>query len=833
MIVSRPQHDSAPDHSFRPAAQPALALFQCTPLALACACVAGGVLLHAQPARLPTAQLPTAQLPTAAVSTAALPEESPSERYVVLRRGDDEAQQRFLAELGELRRARATIALPQRVAARAHELALQQQSLATWIGARGGRVLESFWLLDALAFEAPAGFPLDELRARSDVASVQAPQWHAPTLVQALNATHHQGYATHALQFQGAPITGGGETLAIIDTGLDLDMNGTGRPHAAFYPNGDSTNLTGGGIAGSRVLAATKHNSQFSSVTTNDDTYGHGTRMGAIAAGAKYNALPSVGSGAAPATWIRSYKIGSDTPPMYYGLADGVAMMGAFQAAVAAPDVYVANMSYGGVNDPTYYMNPTMDAAVAAGVTVTLSAGNNGANLGNAHPTYNPIVVGGSEEFMKAPATSTYLTAVGPLADGRRYPTMLAQGVALTTALKDNEASTIDSNGSSGAAALVAGSAILMHQVAPQRTPVEIKAVLLNTTATAGGNQNATGWGYLLIKPAVESLLAGEVVREPIQQGMVRKYHVALSGSQRITLVWERIGTSMSYSASQGLIANLDLRVVDPASGATLLSSASTVDNVEQLDLSVLPSGNYEVHVVCVSGPINNQQTPFALAGVSTFSFDDGLGCPGGAPILQSTTPASAPAISLAPTIVTLHGCNLTGTTQVRVNGIATPFTLQSPKDLAVTLPDLVLPGPAQIEVVHPAGNASLSLPLTAPAPLLKFGTPAGTVVFPVDVLKPATIAGPPGYMSFVALSGANSPSQLPGIIDLAIGNGFNELYVLTAKLIPAAGSYQQSYVFHAGLPFGTAVYWQAAMIDAATLAFPLVATNVVNGIVL
>ena len=65
-------------------------------------------------------------------------------------------------------------------------------------------------------------------------------------------ATDSRNHAVDTLQSQG--IRGAGVAVAIIDSGIDSNMAGTGRPHRAFFVNGDVTNRTGGGIGGSRIL---------------------------------------------------------------------------------------------------------------------------------------------------------------------------------------------------------------------------------------------------------------------------------------------------------------------------------------------------------------------------------------------------------------------------------------------------------------------------------------------------------------------------------------------------------------------------------------------------
>ncbi|QDU67916.1 hypothetical protein [Engelhardtia mirabilis] len=125
----------------------------------------------------------------------------------------------------------------------------------------------------------------------------------APNLAQATQV--HGLKAAHALQLGGLPLEGSDVTIGIVNSGLDIDIAGSGRPHAAFYPDGDpQTASPAGGIAGSRVLSAAWFPYQTGpdcpGVTYADDETGHGTRMGSIAAGAQWNVLPDIADGTAP-----------------------------------------------------------------------------------------------------------------------------------------------------------------------------------------------------------------------------------------------------------------------------------------------------------------------------------------------------------------------------------------------------------------------------------------------------------------------------------------------------------------------------------------------------
>jgi subtilisin family serine protease len=182
-------------------------------------------------------------------------------------------------------------------------------------------------------------------------------------------------------------------------------------------------------------------------------------------------------------------------------------------------------------------------------VFVTLSAGNTGADLSFAHGAYNALVVGASFVTSKQPYVfpGFVTSAVGPLSSGRTYPHVLAVGEALTCAALDNEAGSIDSYGTSGAAALVAGTAALVRQVAPDLTALEVKALLLNTSeAVALGNPNAAGYGYLRSDRAAQAALDGEVVQGVVATGQVKSHPLALAAGEQVA------GATRSEASSTG-----------------------------------------------------------------------------------------------------------------------------------------------------------------------------------------------------------------------------------------------------------------------------------------
>jgi hypothetical protein len=550
-----------------------------------------------------------------------------------------------------------------------------------------------------------------------------------------------------------------------------------------------------------------------------EDAHGHGTRVASIAAGAKWALLPDVANGPAGDASIRSFRIDSALQP---GLASTFSMAAAFGQAVAHPDVRVANMSYDGTPQLDQEPNTAIDAASMAGVLVTLSAGNFGPSLTFAHGCYNALVVGAADVDQKKPYAEPgfQTSAIGPLADGRRYPHLLGVGEAVTCAKLDDEASSIDSYGTSAGSALTAGTAALLFQADPTLTQLEAKALLLNTAETVTlGEPKAAGWGYLRSKSAAEAALAGGVASAVANTTQMAIWTVPLTAGQfySATLVWNR--ESVSFAAD---VSDLDLRVVDPF-GQVVASSLSSVDNVEQARLTAAVAGTYQVQVLPTAIDADGH-TAFALAGASGAPIRRPFDCAGGAPVLQGISPGEVKDSSpVGLTTIYLKGCNLLGTSAVTVGGTPASFVVKSDHAVDLTLPSGLTPGSVSVDVTTPAGTAQIALLVVGAGPTL--ATPGFNVWVGIPFML--NLWSQAGDLFVAVASTSLSPTSLAGIVDLAIGAQGSDLVLIQTGIVPAGGKFTESYIYSGGLPIGTVLLFQAAVVDGVAPVLPATATNV------
>ncbi|MDF1798656.1 MAG: S8 family serine peptidase [Planctomycetota bacterium] len=747
------------------------------------------------------------------------PAESPGWFVLVRPHADHHAAVRRLgelrAQLGQERASGSDSSTSTRAEFEAQVAALRAMSLESSAAARGlaTEVTATTWLVPGFAVGQLDAETRAALAGRDDVLDVQEVRWQLPQIKTATDAAHHDADGAHALSSGGLALTGHGVEIAVLDSGIDLDMNGTGRPHKAFFVGGDPLDLSGGGIGGSRVLTSSAAGSPFYfGPQTPEDIHGHGTRVASTIAAAKWSNGLDVDDSMAFSAKLHNLKISDDS--FTHAPASTLVMSNRFEDAVANPAIRVANMSYDGDPVTGYFLNRTIDEASNAGLFVTLSAGNFGSDLTFAHGAYNALVVGGSYEFTPFPY---FTSAVGPLdplgSSPRRYPDMIAQGESVSTARLDAEHLYTLASGTSLSSGFVAGAAALLFQAAPDLTPVEAKALLLQHTWAAGGDPNATGLGYLRVKESAEAALAGEVRGGLIDGDGSVVFDVDLTAGQavRYTLAWERDPTGLPTTPAM----DFDLTVDDPYF-TQVASSATDFDVEEQVEFVAAVTGTYRIKIQEPGGIASGNPVAFALAG-------PGLGACGGVDV-SSFSPIESPAVHAPGTsnVVNLTGCGLDQVTAVSVGGTPVAFLASDAEHMQLDLPNLTMFGPTLMTLDHPGGQTSTKIFLGPTDPLL-FGplvwTPAGPGTL--------TYASQPGDLHLLFVSPDLAPSSLPDLVDLDIGNGFASLHLLDSRVIlggTSFGTWTWTPGFHV---FAMTVHVQSVVVPSAPFAPPLATSNV------
>ena len=746
----------------------------------------------------------------------------------------------FLDSLGELRRNRDSAGF--REALGAYRAALHQNAseLTERIARSGGTVVDDLWLTPALIVENGSQKLVDELGPRARVDSSGTRDFRGPNgLTEALDAFHHDAQGANALSVGGVPVEGVGVTLALVDSGVELSIPSENRPHRAYYQDANPQ-INSGGVGGSRILSAEGVPFPGSPPVVSgdgDDNNGHGTRVASFAMGAAFApGVAGVGDGVAPSAFLRSVEMTADQPS---GIAAVGSMVRAFELVATYPDVVVANMSYDGTPFACGEPSPTIDAAVRTGIVVTLSAGQNGSGS-IMHGTYNAIPVGASFLGSKeAYAAGPFFTsAVGPLPDQRKYPLILAVGEELTGATLDFEDTAVNSYGTSGSAAIVAGTAILMRQVAPWLTALEVKAILLNTAQVSGvaGDPNATGFGYLQTKVAVEAAQAGDVTTRVVQGLERASWSIAMAAGEplAVTAVWERTGVFSGASPlcfgsfetiPRPAIADVDL-VLKDENDTVVASSYSGFDNVESVRFVAPQAGTYTLEVDVLAHESGQSTVEYVLAGIrGTPSGVDSLPCNFQAPSLSSTQSGELKLSLISkPTRTIVKGCGLAGTSGVTVGGFPAEFAVYSARAVEVEIPYGLSAGVHPVVLELPGGlqlTSNLILAVSTPVLSAPYDVAAPSVPLGGGQSGTLLLRRNPGEAYGIGVSFAFGDTSIPGIVDLNIGGGNPAaIGTLQAGVFDSNGA--ATFVVEpksvVGLPVGSKIYFQGVVFDLDSL---------------
>jgi len=160
------------------------------------------------------------------------------------------------------------------------------------------------------------------------------------------------------------------------------------------------------------------------------------------------------------------------------------------------------------------------DNAVKLGITVVNSAGNNGYN--SLHNTLNAPADGDSVITIGAVSSSGVISSfssVGPTADGRIKPDLLAMGSSVYAASTAGTSSYTYVSGTSFSCPLAAGVCALMLQKNPSLAPMEILQLLKSTATQSNNPDNRYGWGI------INALSAMNLVIIPVELTLFNGYY--------------------------------------------------------------------------------------------------------------------------------------------------------------------------------------------------------------------------------------------------------------------------------------------------------------------
>ena len=348
--------------------------------------------------------------------------------------------------------------------------------------------------------------------------------------------------------------------------------------------NREGTRLQGQGITVAVVDSGVAKSNDFGTRKFNDvnfsrgyhdgnDKYGHGTFVAGILAG---NGQTSNGAyvGIAPSANVLNVRVSDDQ-----GMSTEADVVAALQWLLLNKDVYairVVNMSLNSSVAQSYHSSPLSIAAEIlwfSGIVVVVSAGNNGtADL--FPPANDPFVisVGATDDrgtLEKSDDIMADFSAHGVDEAGKVKPELVAPGSDIVALLpnngkltmgQDHPSNQVDMNhfrmsGTSIAAPVVAGAAVLLLQDQPYLTPDQVKQRLMSTAdANWEGYSPATsGAGYVTIPAALADTsiaTANDNVMPalPLAQMAMIAYWASADGAE--TLDWSSVNwSSVNWSS--------------------------------------------------------------------------------------------------------------------------------------------------------------------------------------------------------------------------------------------------------------------------------------------
>jgi minor extracellular serine protease Vpr len=200
-------------------------------------------------------------------------------------------------------------------------------------------------------------------------------------------------------QIGGSGNAGVGIKVAVLDTGVDLQHPGFSDPSLvppAGFPMSDSA--ANAAFVTNKIIVARSYGLSTidGSVVPALPTDGHGTGVGMIVAGATNPGPLGPITGVAPKAFLGNYRVFDDGVPPH---AQSDWIIAAINDAVS-DGMDIITMSLGSVLAPRPTDDPevlTVEAAVAAGKIVTISAGNSGSDantIGTPGTAPNAITVG-------------------------------------------------------------------------------------------------------------------------------------------------------------------------------------------------------------------------------------------------------------------------------------------------------------------------------------------------------------------------------------------------------------------------------------------------------
>lgn len=502
-------------------------------------------------------------------------------------------------------------------------LMLSRARLIARLSPLGGRVLTHIPFLNAFAVSIPAQRVRD-LQRIPEVALI----WNPPLLHPQLDVSTPTLFAP-AVWDEG--YTAPTWAVAIMDTGVNY-VHTALNAHTWIIPSRTVSGL-GSGIQAFHDYGRLDKDSSGNPVYNDDymtarDLQGHGTAVAGCAlanSASRKGVAPFAGYGMILKAGYRTTSGGGSM-----NAADAlIALDWAAREAPLPQGVGIAgiNFSFGGstsVDDDI--LTQAFDAFIYTyQIPISIAAGNGGGTtktLFTPAPAYNGIAVAASDDrntISRADDVIAGFSSKGPTVAGRKKPDVTVPGANIMTTT-GSSSSFGTASGTSLAAPHLAGALALLHDVGIH-DPLLLKAVLINSAEDRGsaGWDKDWGWGYVDLRSAMQHVInrqyATGSVKPAGMSGSIAYFRTRLPAGGKVTLVWHRhagFSPTWGYTYLRSL-ANLKLTLIEENTGAVIGTSASTIDNVQQVVVSTAYS-RVLVKVEAISAFDQYLNEPFAVA---------------------------------------------------------------------------------------------------------------------------------------------------------------------------------------------------------------------------
>lgn len=395
--------------------------------------------------------------------------------------------------------------------------------------------------------------------------------------------------------------------IAVIDSGIDTAH----------------VDLDGGKVIGWKDFA-TNHTIPYDEVA---GCSGHGTHVSSIAAGE--GQADANFKGVAPGAALVGVKVlkrqGNDCVGTTSNVNAGIQWVIDNKTTLG---IKVANMSLGvdGCSNGTDSTSVAVNAAVDAGIVMTVSAGNEGpgtCTIGSPAAAEKAITVGAMADV--TPAGGGASTSCGPLpyrgfylacfssrgltADGRTKPDIASPGVFITAALAGTTNGYQSLSGTSMSSPFTAGVAALMLDANPSLTPTQVKSTIENNALNwgPGGKDIDYGSGRLQAYEAIRSVGSFSGNGPTVPTHTFVSDSLTGTGNQdtfsiNVTDTSKPLAVTLIITSLSGGSPDFDLELRD-ASGNPLFSCSGGPSSTSPCICTTDPNG------ICKSRGVTRQET--------------------------------------------------------------------------------------------------------------------------------------------------------------------------------------------------------------------------------